>query len=58
MAKFRNEDYLNKILKTQFPDYDTNILFAHKHSTGGFISGEVKVADTLRILGGGLYLEF
>ena len=30
---------------------------AHEASTGGFISGEIKVALTLRILAGGSYLD-
>ncbi len=34
-----------------------NIFFAHYYSTGGFISGEVKLALTLCILGGGWYLD-
>jgi hypothetical protein len=34
-----------------------NIFFAHYYSTGGFISGEVKLALSLCILGGGLYLD-
>ncbi len=32
-------------------------MLAHEHSTGVFISGEVKVAITLCILGGGSYLD-
>jgi hypothetical protein len=53
---------LDEILSHQLPNSDhnhqwANILFAHEHSTGGFISGEVKVAITLCILGGGLYLD-
>ena len=30
---------------------------AHEHTTGGFISGEVKLALTLRMLAGGSYLD-
>jgi hypothetical protein len=53
---------LDEILSRQLPNSDhnhrwTNILFAHKHSTEGFISREVKVAITLCILGGGPYLD-
>ncbi len=61
-AVFKSEDYLDEILSHQLPYSDhnhqrTNILLAHEHSTGGFISGEVKVAITLCILGGGSYLD-
>jgi hypothetical protein len=52
---------LDEILSRQLPNSDHNHqwtnIFAHKHSTGGFISGEVKVAITLCILGGGVYLD-
>jgi hypothetical protein len=59
---FKSKDYLDEILSHQLPNsYHnhqwTNILLAHEHSTGGFISGEVKVAITLCILGGGSYLD-
>ena len=37
--------------------FSTNILKAHAESTGGFISGEIKLALTLRILAGGTYLD-
>ncbi len=61
-AEFKSEEYLDEILNPQCPDSDrnhqwTNIVFAHEHSTGGFISGHVKLAITLRILGGGSYLD-
>ncbi len=61
-AVFKSKDYLDEILSHQLPNSDhnqqwTNILLTHEHSTGGFISREVKVAITLRILGGGLYLD-
>ena len=35
----------------------TNILRAHEESTGGFISGEIKLALTLLLLAGGSYLD-
>ena len=35
----------------------TNILRAHEESTGGFISGKIKIALTLRLLAGGFYLD-
>lgn len=34
-----------------------NIYRAHKETSGGFVCGEVKLAITLRILGGGSYLD-
>jgi len=34
-----------------------NIVVAHDSSTGGMISGEVKLALTLRVLGGGTYMD-
>eukprot|EP00804_Cyclotella_cryptica_P030660 CCRYP_015674-RA/>CCRYP_015674-RA protein AED:0.26 eAED:0.14 QI:0/0/0/1/0/0/3/0/311 len=34
-----------------------NLLAAHEHTTGGFISGEVKLAITLPMLAGGSYLD-
>ena len=37
--------------------FSRNILIAHEESTGGFISGEVKLALTLRLLGGGSYMD-
>lgn len=33
------------------------ILHAHEHTTGGFVSGEVKLALTLRLLAGGPYMD-
>ena len=33
------------------------MLYAHEGSTGGFVSGEVKLALTLRLLAGGSYLD-
>ena len=35
----------------------TDILRAHEESTGGFVSGEIKIALTLRLLDGGSYLD-
>ena len=37
--------------------YTTNILHAHEKTTGGFVSGEVKLALTLRLLAGGSYMD-
>ncbi len=33
------------------------ILYAHEHTTGGFVSGEVKLALTLWLLAGGSYMD-
>ncbi len=62
LAVLKSKDYLDEIFSHQLPNSDhnhqwTNILLAHEHSTGGFISREVKVAITLCILGGGSYLD-
>ncbi len=58
---FKSKQYLEDILsRQQHPDETcpwNNIFFAHYYSTGGFISGEVKLALTLCILGGGSYLD-
>ena len=55
--EFKSEDFINeKINSVRFGSQD-NIFVAHAQSTGGIISGEVKVALTLRILGGGTYLD-
>jgi hypothetical protein len=59
-AQFKGEEYLEGIMNPQHRDqvhHRNNILFAHAHTTGGIISGEVKLAVTLRILGGGSYLD-
>ena len=51
--KFMSEDHANALLSSQHADQSRNIYFAHAKSTGGVISGEVKLASALRILGGG-----
>ena len=35
----------------------SNILFVHEHATWGFVSRNVKLALTLRLLAGGLYID-
>jgi hypothetical protein len=50
--KFMSEDHANALLSSQLADQSRNIYFAHAKSTGGVISGEVKLASALRILGG------
>ena len=55
--KFMSEDHVNVLLSSQLADQSRNIYFAHAKSTGGVISGEVKLASALRILGGGTYMD-
>ena len=57
MEEFKSEEYLDNILNNPREGSAMNIVFAHANSTGGFISGEIKLAITLRVLGGGSYLE-
>ena len=57
--EFKSENYL-QLLREGYKDNDlrtTNIMLAHEKTTGGFISGEVKLALTLRLLAGGSYLD-
>ena len=57
--QFKSEAYLSEF-KGALAGNDlrsTNITRAHDETTGGFISGEIKLALTLRILGGGSYLD-
>ena len=56
---FKSEEYLKKILDKTLtsPNQVNNIVFAHYNSMGGFVSGEIKLAITMRILGGGSYLD-
>ena len=57
--EFKSEAYLRKYHSSNAGNdlKSANILHAHEQSTGGFISGEIKVALTLRILAGGSYLD-
>ena len=56
--EFKSETYLNRLRRTQqYPNGSRNIIIAHDRSTGGMLSGEVKLALTLRLLGGGTYLD-
>lgn len=55
---FKNEAYFDQL--RHFPDKeDKNAvrMIAHKESTGGFVLGEVKLALTLCLFTGGLYLD-
>ena len=53
--EFKSEECLQHFRHTDLKS--TNILKAHEASTGGFISGEIKLALTLRLLAGGSYLD-
>ena len=53
---FKSEQYLDARLMSP-PKRSNNIFHAHQNSMGGMICGEVKLAVTLRILGGGSYLD-
>ena len=55
--EFKSEEYLSFCLDDDDPNQSNNIAKAHAKSTGGFISGEVKLAMTLRILGGGSFMD-
>jgi hypothetical protein len=52
-----SEEQLDNILSDPHAGRSNNIYFAHAQSTGGVIVGEVKLASTLRILGGGTYMD-
>ncbi len=58
-SQFKSEQYLRNLKQSSDPaDKKTlKIMKCHEKSTGGFISGEVKLAITLRILAGGSYLD-
>jgi len=53
--EFKSEVYLKQLLDSDLKS--NNILKAHKETTGGFISGEIKLALILRLLAGGCYLD-
>jgi hypothetical protein len=48
---FKSKHYIDTVLKS------TSIYVAHQSTSGGYISGEVKLALTLRMLAGGSYLD-
>ena len=54
---FKSEEYLSSITNKTMTDLMANIFHAHLRSTGGVISGEIRLAITLRILGGGTYMD-
>ena len=49
--KFKSEEYIESVSKLE------SIYTAHEATSGGYISGEVKLALTLRMLAGGSYLD-
>jgi len=59
--EFKSEIYLRDFKNGDATEADTlhqtNILHAHERTTGGFVSGEVKLALTLRLLAGGSYMD-
>ena len=56
--EFKSEEYLQQIIDGVVPlDPSNNIILAHYNSTGCFVSGEIKLAVTLRVLGGASYLD-
>ena len=56
---FKSECFLSdlKTSSESWNKYSVNLMQAHEASTGGFVSGEVKLALTLRLLAGGSYLD-
>lgn len=56
--EFKSEEYIDDIMNSR-PRVGSanNIFLAHAASTGGFVSGEIKLGLTLRILGGGTYMD-
>ena len=59
---FKSKEYLRRLkCDPNFPyalfNTQKNLSAAHEHTTGGFISGEVKLAITLHMLAGGSYLD-
>ena len=55
-GQFKSEKYLDARLLSP-PKRSNNMYHAHKKTTGGMLCGEIKLAITLRILGGGSYLD-
>ena len=57
--EFKSEEYIKQRIDRAciFPDPTTNLFIAHQESTGGFVSGEIKLAIALRVLGGASYLD-
>ena len=58
-SEFKSEEYL-RLLRGGYINSNfqiPNIMKAHEQTTGGFISGEMKLALTLRLLAGRSYLD-
>ena len=57
--KFKSEEFLDNLKHSDDPrdKEKVQMMNAHEGSTGGFISGEIKLALTLRMLAGGSYLD-
>ena len=53
---FKSERYLNNAIQGH-GDGSRNIIVAHQQSTGGMLSGEMKLALSLHVLGGGTYMD-
>ncbi|EJK58257.1 hypothetical protein THAOC_21635 [Thalassiosira oceanica] len=56
---FKSEVFLDNLKYTRDPNLVrmSKLMRAHENTTGGFISGEIKLALTLRLLAGGSYLD-
>ena len=53
--EFKSDEYLNNLRHSNDPK--VRMMKAHEDSIGGFVSGEIKLAVTLRLLAGGSYLD-
>jgi len=51
IGEFKSEEFLNEMMNSDDPR-DRCMMVANEATTGGFICGEIKLAITLRILGG------
>ena len=51
VSEFKSEEFLNEMINSDDP-CRRSMMVANVATTGGFISGEIKLAITLRILGG------
>ena len=56
-AEFKSEKFLELVPTSHIHKKLKNMHLAHLHSTGGFISGEIKVDITLRFLAGSSPLD-
>ncbi|KAL7428164.1 hypothetical protein ACHAXH_000770 [Discostella pseudostelligera] len=56
-TNFKSEEYLRHIVEYDDGNRSINIVHARDQSTGGFITGEVKLVITLQVLGGGSYMD-